>query len=250
MPFRFACLAAALAAAALPLSATPASAGGEIEFSDMALGSAGEYDDAVEDLHAIRGLARREPVLVYSEDWSRGTGGWSTQQSVLPGRAPVRVFIGHEQAMWGLYFWGNNGWAIRGRTIPDIPVKISVFAYMLGANRNGLSMNVRTSGGANIYKYGFCAGVIGANKQPPTWTYRDTDLGYRTETPYELWSVWIPRTGRYAIGLKNLATGEERMSRYLWACMSGGIPGCIDFDQEAGGKGPAVLGRVSVYLLR
>lgn len=248
MPFRFACLAAALAAAALPLSATPASAGDEIEFSDMALGSAGEYDDAVEDLHAIRGLARREPVLVYSEDWSRGTGGWSTGQSYAAGRAPVRVFIGHEQAMWGMYFWGGNGWAIRGRTIPDIPVKISVFAYMLGANRNGLSMNVRTSGGTNIYKYGFCAGVIGANKQPPTWTYRDTDLGYRLETPYELWSVWIPHTGRFALGLKNLATGEERVSRYLWGCRSSANPGCLDLDQE-GGTGPGLVAKVAVYAL-
>jgi hypothetical protein len=247
---RFTHLTTAVAAAVLCLCAPTSFAGAGIDFAE------GEFElpeadaDVVEDEFAIRELTKYQQHLVYSEDWSGGTGGWSTQASILPGRAPVRIPIGHPLAQWGMYFWGNNGWAIRGGTLPDVPVKVSIIGYVLSANRNALSVNVRTRGGGAIYKYGFCGGVIGANKQPPTWTYRDTDLGYRTETPYELYSIWIPNTGRFAIGLKNLITGEERMSRYLWSCMSWGNPGGIDFDQEAGGKGPAVLGRVAVYVLQ
>jgi len=201
-----------------------------------------------EDALMFRELANVQPYLAYSEDWSSGTGGWSAGPSFEPsGRAPVRVRIGIPQAQYGMYFWGSCGWAIFGRRVPEVPIKVSITGYILSANRNALSVNVRSSGGANIYKYGFCAGVIGANKQPPSWTYRDTDLGYRTDTPYELYSIWAPNTGRFALGLKNLATGEDRMSRALWSCRSGDTPGGIDIDQE-GGRGPALLGRVAVYL--
>lgn len=247
MSLRFAHLMAGAVISLLCMCAPMALAEADFDGGEFVLPEAGA--DVVEDELAIRELAGYQPHLIYTEDWSRGSGGWSNSQSYEIGRAPVRVFIGHPQAMWGLYFWGANGWALRGPTAPEVPLKVSIIGYVLQANRNALSVNVRTSGGTAIYKYGFCAGVIGANKQPPTWTYRDTDLGYRTETPYELYSIWVPNTARFAIGLKNLVTGEERMSRYFWACRSSAVPGCIDFDQEAGGKGPAVLGRVSVYAL-
>lgn len=250
MSLRLTHLTAVAAIAALCLSAPAAFAGAEIDFAEGEFELPGEDADVVEDELAVRALAAYQPYLVYSQDWSRGSGGWNAGDSLEEsGRAPVRFRIGHPLAQWGMFFWGSNGWAIRSRTIPDVPIKVSIFAYVLSANRNALSVNMRTSGGGAIYKYGFCAGVIGANKQPPNWTYRDTDLGYRTKTPYELYSIWVPHTARFALGLKNLATGQERMSRYLWSCRSTANPGCIDLDQE-GGHGPVVLSKVAVYVLR
>ncbi|MCX6357056.1 MAG: hypothetical protein NT045_04125 [Candidatus Aureabacteria bacterium] len=193
--------------------------------------------------------AQSEPQLIYSEDWGDGPNGWSTSQSMNPGgRQPQWISVNHPLADHVLWFYGQGGWGLRGRPIARVPLKITMTAAIFGANRNALSMNVRNTGGGQIYKYGFCAGVIGANKQPPTFTYRSTDLGYRTGVPYELYSIWLPDTGVYALGLKNLVTGEDRLSRYLWRVRSNDTPAYFDIDQE-GGRGPAALVKLDVHAL-
>jgi len=110
-----------------------------------------EADFNGEGALVFRELASAEPRLAYSEDWSNGTGGWSAGSSFNEsGRSPVRVRIGIPQAQYGMYFWGSCGWAIFGRRVPEVPIKVSITGYILSANRNALSVNVRSSGGANI----------------------------------------------------------------------------------------------------
>ena len=193
------------------------------------------------------GVSWAEPQLVYSEDWSDGDGGWSWTQSMAGIKRPAqRIYVGHPLVKYAIWFYGSCTWGFQYRTIPEVPLKISTTAVIYGPNRNALSVNVRTSGGAPIYKYGFCTGRIGANKQPPTWSYRDTDLAYDAEVPYELYSIWIPNSGVFALGLKNLLTGEDKLSGYWWGCRSQAVPAWIDIDQE-GGRGPAALLKVDVY---
>ncbi len=188
--------------------------------------------------------------LVYSEDWSEGAAGWSAAQSMAsPARTPAKIFLGKPVSDYILWFYGSCAWAIQGHPIPERPLKVSATAIVFGSNRNALSVNIRNHGGQPIYKYGFCTGRIGANKQPPTWSYRDTDLTYDERVPYELYSIWVPGKGCFALGLKNLATGEDRLSRSLWRCRSNAVPAMIDFDQE-GGQGPVALIKVDVYLWR
>ncbi|MCX6353289.1 MAG: hypothetical protein NTZ78_00115 [Candidatus Aureabacteria bacterium] len=186
--------------------------------------------------------------LIYSENWNDGASGWSAAQSMSETKIPPdRIYLGHSMAEYALLFSGSRAWAIRGRSIPEKPVKISTTAVVYSGNRNALSVNVRNAGGQPIYKYGFCSGVIGANKQPPTWSYRDTDLSYEEMVPYELYSIWVPRRSCFALGLKNLLTGQDRLSNYIWSCRNGYVPASIDFDQE-GGQGPVVLLRIDVYM--
>lgn len=54
------------------------------------------------------------------------------------------------------------------RRASNLPIKVGTLGYVLQANRNALSVNVRTSGGTASYTYGFRAEVVGANTQPPT----------------------------------------------------------------------------------
>jgi len=188
--------------------------------------------------------------LVYSEDWSEGAAGWSAAQSMAsPARPPAKIFLGKPVSDYVLWFYGSCAWALQGRPIPERPLKVSTTAIVFGSNRNALSVNIRNRGGQPIYKYGFCAGRIGANKQPPMWSYRDTDLTYDERIPYELYSIWVPHTGCFALGLKNLLTGEDRLSRSIWRCRSSAVPARIDLDQE-GGQGPVALLKVDVYLWR
>jgi hypothetical protein len=189
-----------------------------------------------------------EPQLFYSEDWSEGPGYWSVGQSALPGkRSPQRIFVGHPLADYVIYFTGQCGWGVRAASVGNTPLKVSIIAALFGSHRNALSVNLRTTGGALVYKYSFGGNNrIIANCQPPGDQPRATDLEFREGVPYELYSIWYPGQNRFGLGLKNLETGEEKVSGRLWSCR-GGTPGWIDIDQE-GGFGPAALGRVDVYL--
>jgi hypothetical protein len=189
-----------------------------------------------------------EPVLIYSEDWNNGTGGWSNSQSMYPGRAPKRRDVGHPMVNYAMFFYGGCGWGLNMAPAPAVPLWINTTIYPLGSDRNCFSVNMRGAGGGQIYKYGLGGGgVIIANKQPPAMYMRETELRYKTNVPYELYSIWLPGTARYAIGLKNLLTGEDRISRTLWRCRSNDVPSLIDLDQE-GGRGPVALLKVEVYL--
>jgi len=183
--------------------------------------------------------------LVYSEDWSGGAGGWG---GIGGFSGPQRLFIGHPLAQYVWYFGGGCGMGIKSDPIPATRMKLVTLVCMTGSNRNGFSVNVRDKGGGLIYKYSMGAGGrVDANCQPPTDNIRTTELTYLEGVPYELYSLWAPNTGRFMIGLKNMLTGEDRLSQGVYACRSGSIPGCITFDQE-GGRGPAYLGRVQVWL--
>lgn len=184
------------------------------------------------------------PVLVYSEDWSSGPGSWG---GIGGFHWPARIFVGHPLAEYAYYFDGGCGMGLRANTIPSVRMKLSTIVCMGASNRNGFSVNVRTSGGGMIYKYSMGAyGSVQANDQPPSWRPVSTRIGYRLYTPYELSSYWFPGTGRYGIGLKNLVTGQEEFDGFF-RCHSTAVPGCVTFDQE-GGQGPGLLGKVSVYL--
>lgn len=188
--------------------------------------------------------ASAEPVLVYSQNWSSGAGGWGGIGGF--GR-PNFIRLGHPLAPYGWYFGGGDGLGLRASSIPQVLMKLSTIVYMGGSNRNGLSVNVRTSGGTLVYKYSMGGGNrVDANCQPPSDHIRVTNLRYALRTPYELCSYWIPGTGRFALSLKNLATGQEQFDGY-YHCRSGAAPGMITFDQE-GGQGPAILGPVQVWL--
>lgn len=190
------------------------------------------------------GNASSEPVLVYSQDWSHGLGGWS---SIGGFRMPSRIFVGRPNIPVVYRFGGGCGMGLDARQIPFTRMKVSALVYMLGSNRNGFSVNVRTAGGTLIYKYSMGGGNhVDANCQPPNDHIRTTSLRYALRTPYEFYSYWFPGTGRFAVGLKNLITGQEARDG-LYSCRSGAIPGMITFDQE-GGQGPALLGRVEVWL--
>ena len=98
--------------------------------------------------------ASAEWNLVYSQDWSEGTGGWSMGQSLLPHKnPPLRIFIGKDLAEYIIYFYGNCGWAIRGSGIPNVPMKLVTRVYMLNSHRNALAVNIRGSSGGLICKY-------------------------------------------------------------------------------------------------
>jgi len=184
------------------------------------------------------------PVRIYSEDWSGGQGAWG---GIGGFRWPRRMFVGHPLAQYAYYFGGSCGMGLRANTIPSVRLRVVTRVMMQGSNRNGFSVNVRTSGGAMIYKYSMGAyNSVQANDQPPTYRPISSKIGYKLNTPYELSSYWFPGTGRYALSLKNLVTGEEKFDGYFH-CGSNAVPGCITFDQEAG-QGPAVLGRVEVWL--
>lgn len=186
-----------------------------------------------------------EPVLVYSEDWSHGSGGWG---GIGGFRAPSRFFVGHPIAPYAWYFGGACGMGIRSAGLPPLRMKLATLVYMVKSNRNGFSVNVRDRGGSLIYKYSMGAGNrVDANCQPPSDTISTTELPYLNNVPYELFSIWQPGTGRFAIGLKNIVTGEERLSGRSYACRGMGTPAVITFDQE-GGQGPAFLGYVKVWL--
>ncbi len=198
-----------------------------------------------------QGVAYAEPRLVYSQDWSDGNGGWSVGQSLCPGgNTPKRIHVGHPLAEYILMFDGQCGWGMKAKSIPRVPLKISITALSRGSNRNALSVNVRGEGSAQIYKYGFGGGNhIISNNQPPYLYYKDTDLAYHTGIPYELYSIWVPDSGYYLLGLKNLLSGEDRMSAYRWSLRNNLTPAWIDIDQE-GGQGPVALARVDVYVGR
>jgi hypothetical protein len=189
--------------------------------------------------------------LAYSEDWSDGTGGWSNSQSMYPGRAPRRIFVGRPSlANYVMLFYGGCGWGFNTGFTPPTPLMVKTTIYAFGSDRNAFSVNMRTSGGAQIYKYGLGGGNrIIANKQPPAFYYKETDLTYSTRVPYELYSIWVPGTAHYAIGVKNLLTGQDRLSKRYWLCRSYEVPSLIDIDQE-GGRGPVALLKVDVYLWR
>ncbi len=192
-----------------------------------------------------------EPQLAYSANWNEGTAGWSSRLSLLHGaRTPQRIFVGDKTdlADYAMYFNGNCGWGMRGSSIGNTQFKVSIVAALFGSHRNALSMNVRDAGGGMVYKYSFGSnGRIIANCQPPNDQPRYTDLVFREGVPYELYSVWLPGTGRFALGMKNLVTGEDKLSGALWRCKGGGSPAWLDLDQE-GGYGPAALADVKVYL--
>jgi len=127
-------------------------------------------------------------------------------------------------------------------------VKTTIYAF--GNDRNAFSVNVRTKRRMPVYKYGLGSGNrIIANKQPPEFHCKDTDLTYSTRVPYELYSIWIPDTARFALGIKNLITGEDKLSNQYWLCRSHREPSMIDLDQE-GGRGPVALSKVEVSLWR
>jgi hypothetical protein len=194
------------------------------------------------------GEATAEWVKVYENDWSRGPNGWSVGQSYLPGKqSPTAVFIGHPLAPYALLFNGQDGWAIRTGGVPNRPMKIVTRVYMMGSQRNALSVNVRNRGGGLIFKYGMggsrcvIANCQGGADQPVNLP----GLGYRLEYPYDLTSYYDG--GGFYVGLKDLLTGEERWSGRRNNLKGGGPPACIDIDQE-GGRGPGYLGRVEVWL--
>lgn len=189
--------------------------------------------------------------LVYSENWDTGYGEWSNGQSMYSGRSPKRVFVGRQPwANYVMYFWGGCGWAFNSDFTPSAPLMVKTTIYAFGSDRNAFSVNMRTGGGSQIYKYGLGGGNrIIANKQPPELYYKETDLTYSTRVPYELYSIWIPGTSHYAIGIKNLLTGQDRLSNRFWLCRSSAEPSMIDLDQE-GGRGPVALIKVDVSLWR
>jgi hypothetical protein len=190
-----------------------------------------------------------EPRLIYSQDWSAGSGGWSVGQSLCPNaQTPQRMQVSNPFAEYVIWFDGQCGWGFQSRPIPRVPLKISLMAAVFGSNRNALSVNVRSSGGVQVYKYSFGGNNhIIANNQPPTLYYKDTDLTYKNRVPYELYSIWFPGSGYYLLGIKNLVTGEDKMSAYRWRLRNNLTPAWIDLDQEDG-KGPVALGRLDVYL--
>ena len=184
------------------------------------------------------------PVRIYSEDWSGGQGAWGRIGGF---KWPGGKLIGPPPAPDAYYFSGGCGMGLRAEPIPSVRMRVATRVWMRGSNRNGFSVNVRTSGGTMIYKYSMGAfNSVQANDQPPTYRPVSSRIGYRLDTPYELSSYWFPGTGRYALGLKNLVTGEERFDGFF-RCSSNAVPGCITFDQEAG-QGPAYLGKVEVWL--
>lgn len=192
--------------------------------------------------------ASAEWTLVYSEDWSQGTGGWSTGQSSLPGkRSPSRIFVGHEIAQYIIWFNGQCGWGLHTGGAPPVPMKVVTRVYMLSSQRNAFSVNIRNRGGGMIYKYGMggsnyvIANCQGGADQPVNLA----GLRYQLNVPYDLISVYDGR-GFY-VGLKNVLTGQEAFSGRRNNLKGGGAPSRIDLDQE-GGKGPAGLGLVQVWL--
>ena len=192
-------------------------------------------------------------VLVYSEDWSQGSGGWSSGQSYLHDkRTPKRIFVGSPLAQYVYWFYGQCGWALRSGASVGSPMKIVFRVLTQGSHRNALSLNVRNRGGGLIYKYSMGPGNrVSANTQPMPGGGDDavsTSLVYKTDVPYELTSIYVPGSGYY-LSLKNLITGEEQTDGRRWRFKGGGSPSTLDFDQE-GGHGPAGLGRVDVYLLQ
>ena len=166
--------------------------------------------------------------LVYSEDWSQGAGGWSTGQSYLHDkRSPKRLFVDHELAQYALWFDGQCGWALRTGAGVGTPMKIVFRVLMRGSHRNALSMNVRNSGGSLMYKYSMGPrNRVAANTQP-TGGHEDqpvdTGLVYQLGVPYELTSIYRPRSG-YFLSLKNLLTGEEQNDSRRWRLKGGGAP--------------------------
>jgi hypothetical protein len=190
------------------------------------------------------GGACAEPVLVYSEDWGGGYGAWS---GIGGFRAPGRMFVGHPLAPYALSVGGSCGMGLRASTIPQVRLEVRTLVYMLGSNRNGFSVNVRTQDGELIYKYSMGSrNRLAANAQPPGDQPRDSSLTYALSTPYELYSLWYPGTGQYLLGLRNVLTGEDGKDGPFF-CRSGATPGAITFDQE-GGQGPALLGKTEVRL--
>jgi hypothetical protein len=193
-----------------------------------------------------------ELQLAYSFRWENGAEGWSTGASQLAGaRSPRLIFVGDrtDLTQYALLFNGNCGWAIRGGSV-NKRIKISLFAAPLRSHRNALSVNVRATSGAMVYKYSFGTGDrIAANDQAAAGGQpMETDLVYQLGVPYELYSIWEPGTGRFALGLKNLITGEDKLSGRTWQCSGGlGLPGKIDIDQE-GGYGPVACWGCDIYM--
>jgi hypothetical protein len=205
----------------------------------------------ITSLILVSSTCSAEWQTIYSENWDNGHGGWSSGQSMEPERAPKRIFVGIPQwANYIMYFWGGCGWALTSNFAPSVPVMFKTTIYALGSDRNAFSVNIRAKGGTAIYKYGLGAGnKIIANKQPPDYYYKETDLTYATKVPYELYSIWLPGNARFALGIKNLFTGEDVLSNRYWLCRSRSKPSMIDLDQE-GGRGPVALMKVEVSLWR
>ncbi len=188
-------------------------------------------------------------TLVYSQDWSQGTGGWSTAQSSLPGkRYPKRIGIGHPLAPAAIYFTGHCGWGMHAKPIPSrAKMKVVTRFYAEGSQRNALSVNIRNAGGTLVYKYGLggsntiIANCQGSIDQPVGLK----GLKYKTDVPYDLTSYYDGRA--FYVGLKNCFTGQERWSGRRNNLKGGGTPARIDIDQE-GGRGPVALGKVEVWL--
>jgi len=196
------------------------------------------------------GEAAAEWLKTYEIDWTQGSGGWSAAKSSLPGkRSPRFIAIDDPLMPAVIYFNGQCGWAIRSGGVPPAPIMIVSRVYMLGSQRNALSVNVRNRGGGLIYKYGMGGGnyVVancqGAADQPVNLA----GLQYQLRVPYDLMSRCDGR-GFY-VGLKNLLTGDEVWSPRRNNLKGGGPVACIDIDQE-GGYGPAALGKVEVWLDR
>lgn len=192
--------------------------------------------------------ASAEWTKVYSEDWSNGSGGWSTAQSSLPGKhSPTRLYVGNPLAQYVIWFNGHDGWGLRASSIPKVKMKLVTRVYMKGSQRNAISVNVRNRGGGMVYKYGMggdnyvIANCQGGADQPVNLG----GLRYQLNTPYDLISLYDG--GGFYVGLKNLLTGEEKWSGRRNNLKSGATPATIDIDQE-GGYGPAGLGLVEVWL--
>jgi hypothetical protein len=190
-------------------------------------------------------------VKVYETDWTNGPGGWSTGQSYLPGKQSPRPWSSNHPlalklAPVGVYFDGQCGWAIRTGGIPSKPMKIVTRMYMEGSQRNALSVNVRNRGGGLIFKYGMGgSNCVIANCQGSADQPVNLGLYYRLRHPYDLISYFDG--GGYYVEMKDLLTGQVQKSGRRNNLKGSGPPACIDIDQE-GGRGPALLGRVEVWL--
>lgn len=187
--------------------------------------------------------------LVYAEDWSTGTGGWSPWQSRLPHLRPARrIHVGHPLGQYVILFTGSCGWGARANSLPPVPVKIVTRVYTERSVRNAISVNVRNRSGGLIYKYSLgsnnmvSANCQGAADQPVNLG----DLTYKRRHPYDIMSMY-PGGNGYYLGLRDAVTGEERWSRRFNNTKGGGAPAWLDIDQE-GGAATAYLGRVEVWL--
>ena len=194
--------------------------------------------------------------LIYTQDWSADTGGWSAETSkAKTPTVPTRISVNHPLAEYAMYFAGNGGWAI-GTDVPPVKdggsLEIRFRAYICSSGRNSLSLNVRDKRGTAVYKYSFGEQRhVWANRQPAVGSVphqQMTKLEYECNTPYELISRHVVGSGEFQLSLTNLLTGVEETDASMWQCSGNGEPAMLDFDQE-GGTARAYLGQVEVWAL-